>query len=363
LEVLRFIEGIEDPREEWKIKHNLSSIIFTTLCSVLCGAQTWDDVTLFGRSKREWLENYISFENGIPSAWTFRRIFTLLKPECLEDLLKHHVNQIMHNKCGEHISIDGKSLRRSKREGIPCLKTITAWCHENALVLAEREVSEASNETATIPFLLESLDLKGTTVSIDAAGCQKTIAKTIKEKKGDYVLALKKNHEKLYNKMKEHTETLGYTKQYRLHDAFDSSHGRDVRRRYFGYDISSFPEANDWVGAKSVIAVENISFRKNHAVTASWLFYLSSHAHNNSKLPDYIRNHWGIENKLHWVLDVYLREDDDRKMERKSAKAFAALRRMSLNIIRSKDSQSKGSLRGKIKKAAWDTDYLLALLV
>lgn len=232
-------------------------------------------------------------------------------------------------------------------------------------MLGEKQADGKSNEIATIPLLLESLELKGNTVTIDAAGCQKTIAELIIKKKGDYVLGLKPNHPKLYRTLEEHVQNVGYSNRYCLFDTFDDGHGRSTRRRYFGYDIRGLAEVKDWVSAKTVIAVETISSKNNdpaRTVTADWRYYISSHDCTNKKLPDYIRNHWGIENKLHWVLDVHLKEDADQKAERKSARSFSLLKRIALNIVRIKDTTPKRSLRRKLKHSAWNDDYLLSML-
>jgi predicted transposase YbfD/YdcC len=203
-------------------------------------------------------------------------------------------------------------------------------------------------------------------VTIDAAGCQKSIAEIIVKKKGDYVLGLKRNHPKLYEAIEEYIRKIGESDENRLFDAFDDSHGRSVRRRAFGYDVSKLPETQDWPGAKTVVAVETISSKDNdptYKVSAEWRYYLSSRKYTDKSLPDYIRNHWGIENKLHWVLDVHLKEDNDQKAERKSVRSFALLKRIALNIVRSNDTSSKKrSLRRKLKRSGWDNDYLLSLL-
>lgn len=366
MNILDLINNLPDPRMEGKVKHNLSSIIFVTLCGVLSGCESWDDIRSYCKTKIEWLSKYVNLDNGVPSEWTFRRVFTLLDPNFLENVLRAHAESIVsegHTK--RQIAVDGKALRGSSRQDMRCLHSVTAWCHENGLVLGETVVDEKSNEITAIPFLLKALDLKGNTVSIDAAGCQKSIADLVKEKKGDYVFGLKRNHPKFYKAIEEHIETLGYGEAYRLHDAFDKSHGRCVRRRYFAYSIDNIPETKEWRGAKSVIAVETISSKNNdpnHKVSAQWRYYLTSHISTNQELPNYVRHHWGIENKLHWVLDVQMKEDDDQKSERKSTRCFALLRRIALNIVRTKDKKSKGSLKGKIKKAGWDNEYLLSLL-
>lgn len=366
MKILELIEDISDPRMEGKIRYKLSTIIFVALCGVLCGCESWNDIRDYCRAKKNWLSQYVSLANGIPSGYTFRRVFTLLNPDSVEFLLRAHAAEIVSKgKASDQIAIDGKALRGSRKLDLQCLHSVSAWCHENGLVLAERQTDSKSNEITAIPLLLGSLDLKGNTVTIDAAGCQKSITKLIREKKGNYVLGLKSNHPKFYEAVKEHIKQHGENAQNRLFDAFDDGHGKVVRRRYFGYDISKLPEANDWAGAKTVVAVETISSKNNdpkRKISAEWRYYLSSHKCTDKRLPDYIRNHWGIENKLHWVLDVHLKEDDDQKAERKSARSFALLKRIVLNIVRTKDTTPKKSLRRKLKHPAWDDDYLLSML-
>lgn len=366
MKILELIDEISDPRMEGKVQHKLSTIIFVALCGILCGCESWTDIRDYCGIKREWLSRYISLANGIPSGDTFRRVFTLLNPASVEYLLRTHAAEIVaQNNPSDQIAIDGKALCGSRKLNLQCLYSVSAWCHENGLVLGERQTDSKSNEITAIPLLLESLDLKGNTVTIDAAGCQKSIAELIIEKKGDYVLGLKRNHPKLYQAVEEHIKKIGESKENRLFDGFDCSHGRTIRRRFFGYDVSGLAETRDWLGAKTVVAVETISSKNNDLnrnVTAEWRYYLSSHKCSNKNLPGYIRNHWGIENKLHWVLDVHLREDDDQKSERKSARSFALLKRIALNIVRTKDKTPKRSLRRKLKHSAWDDDYLLSML-
>ena len=361
LQILNLLKETPDPRQNGKIQYSVGTLLFTTLCAILCGAQTWQDISLFAKCKKEWLSKYVEIEDTVPSLWTFRRFFTLIEPGYLAYILQAHADYIMGKEPSKQISIDGKALCNSKRHNIKCLKSLTAWCNDNNLVLSETDVENKSNEKVAIPFLLDVLNLKKTTVSIDAAGCYKDIAARIREKKGHYVLALKKNQPTLYQAIETHVETIGHEEGLKLHDAFDDSHGRTVRRRYFSYDISSLPEIEGWQDLKTVVAIETISSSpQKPKVVANWRYYISSHDFSNQKLPEYIRNHWAIENKLHWILDVHLGEDNDRKAERRSAKAFAILKRMALNIVRSK--QGKGSLRGRLKQAGWNDSYLLKLL-
>ena len=184
------------------------------------------------------------------------------------------------------------------------------------------------------------------------------------QKEGEYVLALKKNHPKFYKLLTAYCQNNAITPENCLKDYFDDGHGRRVRRRYFACDIRHLEGAEKWPGVKSAIAVESIrSLDNSLQVTAEWRYYISSLSAENSCLPDTIRNHWGIENKLHWVLDVHLREDDDRKAERQSAKAFGVIKRIALNIVRTKDTKPKRSLRRKFKCAGWNNDYLMNLLI
>ena len=366
MKILKMIADISDPRMAGKVQHKLSSIIFVALCGVLCGCESWNDIRDYCQIKREWLSQYISLVNGIPSSDTFRRVFTLLNPDCVESLLRTHASEIVgRGKASDQIAVDGKAHCGSKKLDLKCLYSVSAWCHKNGLVLGAKQTDSKSNEITAIPLLLESLDLKGSTVTIDAAGCQKSITKLIIEKKGDYVLGLKLNHPKLYEAVQEHIKQEGENSENRLFDAFDCSHGRKVRRRYFGYNISKLPGIRDWPSAKTAVAVETISSKDNdpnHKVSTEWRYYLSSHECNDKRLPDYIRNHWSIENKLHWVLDVHLKEDCDQKAERKSARSFSLLKRIALNIVRTKDKTPKRSLRRKLKHSAWDNDYLLSML-
>jgi predicted transposase YbfD/YdcC len=364
MNILELINEVPDPRIEGKVIHKFSSIIFVALCGILSNCESWSDIRDYCEAKKEWLSQYIDLSNGIPSEWTFRRVFTLLDPNHIENLLRTHATEIINNgKCSNQIAIDGKAIRGSKRKDLQCLHSVSAWCHENGLTLAEKQIDAKSNEITAIPLLLESLDLKGNTVSIDAAGCQKSITKLIKDKKGDYVLGLKGNHPKLHQAVKDHIKQQGENANNLLHDAFDQSHGRLVRRRYFSYDINSLSEIKDWFGVKTAIAVETITSDNNDPkVSAEWRYYLSSHHSTNKQLPNYVRNHWGIENKLHWILDVHLKEDDDQKSERKSARSFAILKRIALNIVRSKDQTPKRSLRRKLKRSGWDNQYLTNLL-
>lgn len=366
--LLDLIQDIPDPRMQGKITHKLSTLLFVGLCGVLSGCESWSDIEYYCEIKYDWLCQYVDLTHGVPSEWTFRRIFTLLDPLHIENLLRRHASALINKseKESHHVSIDGKALKGSKRLNLKCLYSVSAWCEDNNIVLAEQQVGQKSNEIQAIPLLLDSLDIKGKTISIDAAGCQKTIAKLIKDKKGHYVVGLKKNHPTLYQAAVKLKEKEGEKEVYRLEDYFDESHGRLTRRRYFTYDASSLPDIEKWAGASSLVAVETITSNKNDPkgeISAMWRYYLTSHKRDHVNLPTYIRRHWGIESKLHWVLDVAMGEDNDQKAERKSARSFSLLRRIALNIIRTKDTTPKRSVKRKLKRSGWDNEYLKNLLL
>ena len=366
-EFIEFLSDVPDFRDEKKIAYPLINIIFITFCAALCRAESWCDVHDFGEAKKEWLSKYIDLSSGIPSEWTFRRVFILLAPEHLEQLMITLASWLVNGKKEDQIAIDGKTLRGSVNKDHRGVHSVSAWSVDNEIVLAELATSEKSNEITAIPALLKLLKLAGCTISIDAMGCQKDIVKEIIQKKGHYVVGLKENQPKLYKKIEEIMQGEAINAKHCLQDFFEDGHGRTTRRRYFAYDISSIDETKKWLGLKTAVALETITTRTEKPTQAEWRYYITSHKPNNKQLPDYIRHHWGIENKLHWVLDVNLGEDADKKIERNSAKAFAVLKRIALNIVRTKDnsdklSGKKRSLRGKLKRAGWDNNYLLSLL-
>ena len=363
MNLIEYLDEIEDPRQNWKVEHNLSAIIFVTLCAILCGAESWLDISDYCKSKHEMLRKFVNLDNGIPSQYTFRRLFVLLDPACIELLLRTHASEIVNKESKNGISIDGKAIRGSKRHDLKCLYSVTAFCHEQGLVLAEMGVDIKSNEITAIPLLLDLLEIKGKTITIDAAGTQREIAKKIIEKGGDYILALKENHPKFYETISQHMQENAIIAENRISDYFDNTHGRSVRRRYFSCDITQLIGSEKWGGIKSAIAVETISsINNNSKITAEWRYYISSRPHTDIDLASTIRKHWCIENQLHWVLDVTMKEDNDQKSERRSAKSFALLRRIALNIVRLKDTNSKRSLKRKFKCAGWDDEYLINLI-
>jgi hypothetical protein len=219
--ILENIKKILDPRDLGKVQHSLSTIIFSALCGVLAGCENWNEIRDYCKIKKDWLSRYVSFKNGVPSSDTFRRVFSLLDPDNIENLLRTHAADIVDNNKNDNdqIAVDGKSLRGSKRLNSKCLHSVSAWCHENGLIIGEEQVDSKSNEITAIPILLDSLNIKNNTITIDAAGCQKNIVSQIISKKGNYVLGLKRNHPKLYDAVKQLVKATGAGQ---LHEGSDA---------------------------------------------------------------------------------------------------------------------------------------------
>lgn len=364
--VLDLLSQFSDSRDPEKVRHPLSSILFMSICAIFCGAEGWEDITMWGEMHRDWLSNYVDLSNGIPSYSTIRRIFIIVAPSCWGQLINktifhHHPNK----KAEDHIPIDGKALRGSKCDSkeIRAMQIVHAWSVENSIVLGEIKTDSKSNEITAIPLLLDLLDLEGTTVSIDAIGCNEKIVKAILNKGAHYLLGLKKNQPKLYDAVDTYAVDTGINQNNLIKDYFDDSHGRLVRRRYFAFDLPAEIKKLGFSNMQTVVATETISSSKyKEDTTSEWRYYLTDHDKSNKKLPDYIRDHWQVES-LHWCLDVHLNDDKDKKYEKNAAENFAHTKRFLLSLVKSKPPKGKKrSLRQNLKLVGWDLNYLVRLL-
>lgn len=367
LAVIEYLSTIEDPRDQEKIEYPLSSLIFISLCAIFCGAEGWDDIVLFADSRKKWLSNYIDMSKGIPSYSTFRRLFSIIEPTAWSALIEGTLGLVMkERKPEDQISIDGKSLRGSRcpSKELRAIQMVSAWSFSNKLVLADTATDSKSNEITAIPLLLELLTIEGCTITIDAIGCQSNILEVITKKGGDFVIGLKKNQPSLYNQVIQyHLEQANHVTNL-IHDEWDESHGRCVRRRYFAYRLPKTINTGSLVGIKSIIATETISSKTNEtAISAEWRYYVTSHEAEKSDLHLYVRNHWSIENELHWHLDVHLNDDADKKRDDIAAVNFSRIKRMLLSLVKAKlPPGKKRSVRSRLKQVGWDTEYLVSLL-
>jgi predicted transposase YbfD/YdcC len=364
------LETIEDPRCGWKVEHRLIDVLVIAVCAVLGEAESFEDIALYGRCKRDWLQRFLELRGGIPSHDTFRRVLMLVDPDRFERCFLGWVRSVFQpdTTAPRQIAIDGKTVRGSfdRKHGRSPLHLVSAYATEHGLVLAQRAAEEKKGELTVLPELLDGLDLRGCLVSLDALACRPEIAERIVGRGGDYLITLKGNQRKVHAEVRDWFAANAFALSAPLRpcfDAFDDGHGRLVRRRVFACsDVDAFAALKDWPELAVVLAVETIrGVNGKGKVTAEIRHYLSSAKFPPEVLAAAIRNHWRVESGLHWVLDVGFREDASRVRERNAARNLALLRRIALNLARA-DSTLKASLKGKRKYAGWDNAFMATLI-
>jgi predicted transposase YbfD/YdcC len=369
--IVEHFRTLEDPRIERTKKHPLLDILVIALCTLLSGGEGFQDMELFGKSKRAWLQTFLALPHGIPSHDTFGRVFARLHPQRFQECFLAWTQAVAQLTQGALISLDGKTVKASfdRATASSPLHMLSAWCSENGgLVVGQIKTDSKSNEITAIPELLQLLAIKGCIVTIDAMGCQTAIARQIRDQGGDYLLALKGNHKKAHAAIKQHFHQhiehhLAWRTAENFFDAFDDSHGRTVRRRVWTMtDIATLPELAQWPGLQSVIVVEAIRTAHQQApVTSDYRVYISSLVRSATAFVTMIRQHWDIENKLHWSLDVTFNEDRCRIRKEHAPENVAAVRHIALNLLRQEYSH-RMSLRQKRLLCGLDENYLLMVL-
>ncbi|MDJ0572432.1 MAG: ISAs1 family transposase [Pleurocapsa sp. MO_192.B19] len=360
---------IKDPRLDRTKLHQLIDIITITICAVISGAESWDDIEYFGHCKYDWLKSFLALPNGIPSHDTFNRVFARLNPQELEKCFSDWIKSISNFLPGEQIAIDGKTLRHSydNNSEQKAIVMVSALARESGLVLAQTKVSKKSNEITAIPELLKVLELSGAIVTIDAIGCQTKIVSQIANQKADYLITLKKNQTGLYKRVDElFNLALSDHKNEHLSSNYtvcESAHGRTEQRYYHVLnDIRELVDSSKkWSNFNSAIRVEYSRQLKNGKIQQESRYFITSLSQGAEQLAKYIRGHWSIENQLHWVLDVDFNEDNSRIRKDNAPENLAVIRHIALNIIK-QDKNIKASIKGKRKCAGWDNSYLLKLL-
>ena len=358
---LKYFAELRDPRVERNREHLLEEILLIAVAAILSGAESWNDIADYGRDKLEWLKTFLQLPGGIPSHDTFNRVFSALDPEEMERGFAAWVSSITKLTAGEVVAIDGKTLCGTRETGKKQLvHLVSAWASANNLVLGQRKVDEKSNEITAIPKLLEALELAGTVVTIDAMGCQREIASRIIEKKADYVLAVKDNQGLLAEQVRDSFLLLPCEA---VAEEIDCGHGRVEQRKCSVIaDLSLIEKAAEWASLQGLVRIESERYHKvSGKIEREIRYYITSLRPDAARLNAVIRQHWGIENKLHWVLDVGFSEDLDRKRAGHSAQNFSLLNRIALNLLKQETTFKRG-IKGKRLKAAWNHPYLLKLL-
>lgn len=358
-----YFADLTDPRIDRTKKHLLLDILAITLCATIAGADTWEEVERFGKAKRDWLQRFLRLPNGIPSHDTLNRVFAALDPEAFAGA----VGRWMAAACAaaglKQVAIDGKAVRGAPRNTFSgCLHLVSAWATENRLILGQEAVADGSNEIAAIPELLRVLELKGALVTIDAAGCQVEIARQIRQQGGDYLLAVKGNQPTLEAAVQAVFDRACATDfagvRYDMHATAECGHGRQEERYVTViYQPEGLPA--EWPDVAAVVLVGRERKVQGKNVSTSH-YYLTSRRGKARRLGEAIRGHWGIENGLHWVLDVAFGEDANTTRAGHAGANLGLVRRLALSLL--KQDPAKGSIKAKRLSAALDDNYLLQIL-
>jgi predicted transposase YbfD/YdcC len=365
-ELVGLAKTIPDPRRQCNnLKHRLEDIIVIGFCSVVAGCDDFVEIADFANQNEAFFRTFLELPHGIPSHDTFNRVFAVLKPAALQEVLLPWLLE-RRGLPGDWIHIDGKALKHTRHaaRGLGALHVVSAWAGQTGLTLGQVAVDAKSNEITAIPPLLELLDLRQKIVTIDAIGCQKEIAKAVVEGEGDYILAVKDNQPTLHEEIRQAfaTSRINFATPTREYRTEETGHGRHEQRRVRVLSAKGkLSGLAEWLGLLTlVMVVRTVTCQATGAVSTEFSYFISSLRPNARRIGEAIRGHWGIENGLHWVLDVVFREDDRRLYDRTAAENVAFCNRLALSLLRG--DTSKGSLKVKRKRAGWNTQYLAQLL-
>lgn len=368
IDLVKYFSSLDDPRIDRNKLHSLPDILLIIFCGAICGVESWEDFVDFGQSKKGFLKKYAELKNGIPSKNTFNRVISRLDPEAFKACFVRWVKDVKQ-ELGDVIAIDGKTLRRSydKANEHSTIHMVSAYASEARLVLAQEKVEEKSNEITAIPKLIDTLDINGAVVTIDAMGCQKAIAKKIVDAGGDYVLAVKGNQNILHKEISKYFTPLfdmAHNKFVDVSVQENKSRGRIESRKCLSTENLHWLSVKDhWLGIKSVAVVES-KRTLDDITTTEKRYYISTLKNDSASLNNVIRAHWGIENSLHWVMDVVFGEDNSRIRSGNGAENMSMIKHVALNKLQAAkpNFEKRMSIKRLRKKAGWDDSTLDLLL-
>ncbi len=368
--IVEHFESLPDPRHTRNRRHLLGDVIVIAVCGVIVGCSGPTSIYRWAAAKRDWLEQILALPGGIPSRDCIRRILSTLQPEAFQKCFQAWIMDCLTCQDmggGATIAIDGKALRRSHdgKKGLGPLHLVSAWASEYSLTLGQVATEEKSNEITAIPELIDQIDVKDTVVTIDAMGCQKEIAAKIVAQEGDYVLAVKDNQPKLHQAIQElfsdQQEDELLRMPHRKHETHDKGHGRADERHYVVVKIpEDFPLRKAWPSVKAVGMAVRTTVDSDGKRSGDVRYFIASRFFSGQRFAQAVRGHWGIENSLHWVLDVTFDEDQSRARERRLADNLSWLRRFAISML--KRHPSKHSIKGKSEIAGWNNDFLMQVL-
>ena len=364
--IVEHFESLPDPRHTRNRRHLLGDVLVISVCGVIVGCSGPTSIERWAKAREDWLRQVLALTNGIPSRDCIRRILSTLRPEAFQTCFQSWIAACLMNEDPDArptIAIDGKTLRRShdRGGGLGPLHLVSAWASEHGLALGQVATEEKSNEITAIPELIDRIDVKGTVVTIDAMGCQKDIAEIIVAQKGDYVLAVKDNQPKLHKAVREifgdEREDELLRSPHRQHQTREKGHGRGDERHYVLVKIpKNSPLRKEWPSVKAV----RTTVKSDGTASGDVRYFIASRFLSGQRFAQAVRGHWGIENSLHWVLDVTFDEDQSRTRQRRMADNLSWLRRFAISLL--KRHPSKHSIKGKSEIAGWSNEFLMEVL-
>jgi len=368
--IVKHFESLPDPRHTRNRRHILTDIVVIGICGVIIGCEGPTAIIRWAKAKEDWLQTFLQLPYGIPSRDCLSRVLSALKPEAFQACFQEWIAEALAGTSegsDRTIALDGKTMRRShnRAEGLGPLHMVSAWASEQGLSLGQIATEEKSNEITAIPVLLDRIDIEGAVVTIDAMGCQVKIAKKILDGGGDYVLAVKDNQPTLHQAIQEFfsqaLENDFSHLAHRRHVTHEKGHGRvDERYYYLAKLPDDFPVKDAWAGIKAIGMVVRITTNPDGTTSDDVRYFIVSRYFSGERFAQAVRNHWGIENSLHWVLDVTFNEDQSRARERRMADNLSWLRRFAISLL--KQHPSNHSIKGKSQIAGWNNDFLMEVL-